>query len=716
LDLFIKSSREKIVLKQHPFASGGEGALFELEAPDKFSHLCAKIYHSNKRTPVKQRKIEYLYQHPPAYDVPYAQGTQPVIWVKELLVDSNGQIMGFLMPYATGEKLEILCSAKLPRRLSSLWQRFDLKETTAYHLRLKLCFNVAIALRQMHKTASYVLVDLKPDNILVRPNGLVSIVDTDSLEVIEQGRCIFAATVATPEYTPPEYYRGVKPGEVLIEDTWDRFSLAVILYKLLFGIHPFAATAKPPFDHYNSLGDKIKEGLFVHDPNKKSMFKVVPPPHRKFYQIDATLQKLFVRAFSEGHQDAYKRPTAAQWCQALQDNPYLITNRALNIGRKEELVLSTQQYFEQNLQKLLERKKLLYQAAGHKNQYEKIRFAALVKQQYSSIFKWYMIKLLGYLKVTGTIVGTVLLFSFLFGGFDILIGLLKLFYFIPLDTIFSFIGFCGVIAFLIFPFLKAFFEYYSKKKSSITSIVESLKNKNRSVRLKAIESIKFKLIKKRTALEESMHRFKHELEVWSVIKEKRDTKYKISNQPLIKNSIDKFSIELTQLREGLKQQDKQTEQLINEEAIALLKCRDTQLEWLESHEVYGSINGETIAQKIISIASSNLFSADEKALHKSTLQIQKKQFETAVQAIREQFESKHAAIEQINHTKKIKIDALLGQSTHSKGLQHLIDRTLVDDSYKKLLIKIIKLQVHLSHNEDELGQINQDLQDLKKLS
>ena len=713
MDLFIKSSQEQIFLEQHPFASGGEGALFKVTKPGKFKQLCAKLYHSNKRTLIKQQKIDYLYQHPPVYDLPYVQEIEPVIWVKELLVDANGQIMGFLMPYATGEKLEILCSAKLQRRLSSLWQRFDLKETTANHLRLKLCFNVATALRQMHKTASYVLVDLKPDNILVRPNGLVSIVDTDSLEVIEQGRCIFAATVATPEYTPPEYYRGVKPGEVLIKDSWDRFSLAVIFYKLLFGIHPFAATANPPYDQYNSLGDKIKEGLFVHDPDKKSMFKVVPPPHRKFHQIDARLQKLFIRAFSEGHLDEDKRPTAAEWCQALQDNPYLITNRVLNIGQTDDSMLSTRHYFEQNLQKVLERKKLLYQAVGHKNQDEKYRFEAHVKQQYRSIFKWSSIKLLGYLKVTGILTGTAFLFSLFFGGFDIFLGLLKLFYLIPLVTVYSFIGFYGVIAFLIFPFLKAVYEYYSKKKSSIPSIVESLKNKNRSVRSKAIESIKFNLIKKRTALKESMHSFKHELEVWSVIKEKRDAKYKISNQPLIKKSIDKFSIELKQLREGFKQQEKQIEQLINEEAIALKKCQNEQLEWLENHAVYGSISGETIAQKMILIASSDLFSAEEKAAHKTMLQTQQKQYDAQLLTTRQEFDIKHDAVQAVHRTNKIKIESLLGQSSHSKGLQQLINKNLVDDSYKKLLIKIKKLQGQLSENEDELDQINQDLQDLK---
>ncbi len=98
-----------------------------------------------------------------------------------------------------------------------------------------MCFNLSAALSQIHSYGSYVLVDIKPDNIMIRPDGLISIIDMDSTEVIANGRLIFPAQVATPEYTPPEYGKSIRNIEKdIIGETWDRFGIAVIFYRILF--------------------------------------------------------------------------------------------------------------------------------------------------------------------------------------------------------------------------------------------------------------------------------------------------------------------------------------------------------------------------------------------------------------------------------------------------------------------------------------------------
>ena len=478
MEFFIKSTNEKLLFEQPSFASGGEGALFRVLQPEHLQHLRAKLYHKNKRTSQKQEKIDYLYQHPLSYDTPFDQGDEPVIWIKRPILDRYADIVGFLKPFAFGEKLEILCTAKLPRRLSGDWKRFVPHKEGANLLRLKVCYNVASALRQLHLSGQFVLVDLKPDNFVVNVNGLVSIVDTDSVEVIEDGRCLYAATVATPEYTPPEYYRGIKPGKVCIENSWDRFSLAVILYKILLGVNPFAATSHLPYDQCNSLGDKIKMGLFVHHPDKKKCFKVVPTPPLDFFKLGDNIQQLFMRAFATGHLYPNKRPTAAEWCQAIQDHPFLITNRSPKSIRLEKVGFNRHHFFEQNLQKLLIQKNLVFQAIEKEDVKPSNDFWAVVQQEYSITFNYALGKLISYFKITGSIVGFLLLMG-LFSGLEYFKHTTYFFYLLPFEIIYFWTGFYGFVFLISLPVLLAIKNYLFKKNQSIHSRIKALQKKIR---------------------------------------------------------------------------------------------------------------------------------------------------------------------------------------------------------------------------------------------
>lgn len=308
---YLQKNKVKIKLQTKPFASGGEGELYQI-VDKKYQHYVAKLYHPSKRTAEREKKINYLLQNPPIA----LEETTALIWVVDVLYDEKDNFMGFMMPMVKGEKLEILCLGKVSKRLPSVWQRFDFRNKDAQNYRLRLCFNLAVAIYQVHRTNSYVLVDLKPDNIIIQPDGLLSIVDMDSVEVMdEDGDVIFSAPVATPEYTPPEYYTSDKKLD-MVSMSWDRFGMAVIFYKLLFGIHPFAASAKAPYHNLVSLHQKIEQGLFAHHPNTE-LLQVVPPPHRQFSNLSPALQSLFIDCFVAGHEYPDARPDAQTWCLAL---------------------------------------------------------------------------------------------------------------------------------------------------------------------------------------------------------------------------------------------------------------------------------------------------------------------------------------------------------------------------------------------------------------
>lgn len=304
---------EILRLALQPFAKGGEGLLYRVVAPEHYISFVAKIYHLDKRTLQRYHKLRYLMLNPPVFE--QEEQASLISWPTALL-EKQQRFIGFLMPFAKGELLEILATAQLPKSLPKKWQRFKLGTTGALKLRQKVCFNVAVALYHIHKTGHYVMVDLKPDNILIQENGLISLVDMDSVEIVDGNQVLFPAAMATPEFAPPEFHT-LKRTTKGIAISWDRFSMAVIFYKILLGIHPFAATSKGRFDEAVSLGEKLRYGLYVHNPPCQPYLKIIPRLHEAFSKLPIVVQSLFNLCFIEGIEKPSFRPNAEEWCLAL---------------------------------------------------------------------------------------------------------------------------------------------------------------------------------------------------------------------------------------------------------------------------------------------------------------------------------------------------------------------------------------------------------------
>lgn len=310
---YAKTTKDKVQLQEKPFASGGEGSLHRIKSPSHWRGLVAKIYHRPKRTKEREEKIDLLIKHPPEE---LRAGQWPTfVWPRDILLTQDGRFLGFVMPFVQGKKLELLCLPKLPKKLNASWQRLALGQKNSRELRLRIAFNLSLAIYRLHQTDRYVLVDLKPENVVLQSNGQLALVDMDSIQLKENGELKFMAPVATPEYSAPEYYKQDKPKS--FAPSWDNFALAVILYKLLLGIHPYAASAASPNEQLVSLHQKIEAGLFVHHSEAQRLFKIIPPPHQGFLQFSDALQSLFIRSFVDGHNLPELRPLAEEWCWAL---------------------------------------------------------------------------------------------------------------------------------------------------------------------------------------------------------------------------------------------------------------------------------------------------------------------------------------------------------------------------------------------------------------
>lgn len=310
------SSKQKIEIKDKPLGKGGEGAVHNIVSPSSLKNLCVKLYSEKYRTDEKRKKIEFMIQNkPPPHKLNHAVYT--LCWSEQIVFDDKGRFVGFILPLAwqNSIKLYSLCVSDKNNPTPAWLAKFARNTSQGIKLRLKLIVNIAAAIHSIHSLNKYVFVDMKPENILVTEDAKVSIIDLDSLQIAENKNVQFYAHVATPEYSPPE---ALNPKNNYIPIDWDRFSLGIIFYKLLFGIHPFTATFKGCYEKITVPKEAIEKGLFVNG-YKWRYVAVLPPPHQNFKKIDKRLQYLFILAFDNGLHYPKLRPSAEMWGRTIFD-------------------------------------------------------------------------------------------------------------------------------------------------------------------------------------------------------------------------------------------------------------------------------------------------------------------------------------------------------------------------------------------------------------
>jgi hypothetical protein len=291
-----RSTMEALALDHAPeLGAGGEARVMSIPGDDS---LVAKLYH--EPTLAKARKVALMMADEPALDASAAA----LAWPRDLLLEAGGGFAGFLMERAEGPRVFELYNPSTRRHAAP---RSD------YALLHRVGANVAAAFEALH-ARGYVIGDVNESNVLVRPGGAVTLVDTDSMQVPDRANeTVLRSRVGKPEFTPPEL-QGRSFGDFDRSPEHDRFGLAVLLFLLLMeGTHPFAGrmadgSETPPVE------ERIRRGLFPH-----GMHREIHPP-KLAPDIDLLhpgLRSLFVRAFVDGHRDPAARPTAAEWRAAL---------------------------------------------------------------------------------------------------------------------------------------------------------------------------------------------------------------------------------------------------------------------------------------------------------------------------------------------------------------------------------------------------------------
>lgn len=306
----ISSKLGRLDLADKPFASGGAGEVYQ--ATDANGDVyCIKIFTNQK--PGDIEKLRHMADNPPAKLVkPWGAVCWPLDVVTRTVA---GKPVGYVMPMALPGSVElsnltnIRWPGKQPPRLAA---KLDRTSQAGLKKRMLVACNLCAAVSMIHKMGC-VFVDLKPQNILVSPEGLVSVVDLDSLQVVS-GQALFRGPLGSPEYMPSESYKMDFAHGPKIEPSWDLFSLAVIIYEILLGIHPFTATPDPSILGCETIEDAIRFKMYVHGKNRANL-QVVPAPHSAIREIHADLASLFIKAFEST--SPARRPTAREWGEAL---------------------------------------------------------------------------------------------------------------------------------------------------------------------------------------------------------------------------------------------------------------------------------------------------------------------------------------------------------------------------------------------------------------
>jgi serine/threonine protein kinase len=295
--LYRNSNRQAIKLVKE-IANSGEGRVYKTD----LNGYLAKIYHQQDWKRVEKLKV--MLANPPA-DPMAAHNHKSIAFPADLLQDRYGNVLGFLMPYIQNNfDLYTVCNAKLRKKKAPDFNWMYLHVTAE---------RITLVIQKIH-AQHYVLGDIKLQNILVNNKALVTIIDTDSFQVIDsKKRELYPCQVGSEGFTPPELF-GQDFAKTTQTEIHDRFRLGVLIHYLLFGCHPF--TGK-----WHGAGDSpdpnelVRRGLWYGGRSSSI------GPSRYTIPLDVVhpaLKQCFLRCFNDGHSNPHLRPTPQEWLKALQ--------------------------------------------------------------------------------------------------------------------------------------------------------------------------------------------------------------------------------------------------------------------------------------------------------------------------------------------------------------------------------------------------------------
>ena len=274
---------------------GGEASVFAIEGNDS---IVAKIYNDSHK--IDNKKLKKLEKMCTLFDDSIAKY---YAWPQRIIY-SNNRAVGFLM-----ENINLSNSNQNPSEYIKFvnfytWKyRRKLFPNAEYKFVVHAATNIAIAIYTLHEK-DIVIGDINESNVFVNNiDTTIKLIDCDSYQIED-----FLCDVGTLNYTAPELpnkLRGVRRTK-----NNDYFALAVMIFQILVGIHPYFGLGNT---HNDNLRLSITEGLYCYGKDAES--KSISPqyPFSETYNaLSEEIKNLFEQAFTSTN-----RPTAKDWIDAL---------------------------------------------------------------------------------------------------------------------------------------------------------------------------------------------------------------------------------------------------------------------------------------------------------------------------------------------------------------------------------------------------------------
>jgi hypothetical protein len=292
----------EITLEGPALSRAAEASVYA--APD-CPGLAARIYHNP--TAEHAGKLAAMLAAPPV--VRAGDGHVAVAWPVARLLEAGAErrVAGYLMPRI--EQAPLLWEVSNPPARLRVFPQFH------YGNLLRTARNLAAVVATLHQSG-YVLGDLNESNVVVTPQGLVTLTDADVFQVRAGGR-LYRCPAGRPEYAPPEL-QGVRAAEAERRPEHDAFALAVLIFRLLMqGAHPFEA-AGPEGGGLDSIPARIAAGYWPYAWERPGPHLPSPlsPP---WSVLPPAVQELLRCCFEDARGNPGLRPGAARWRQALEE-------------------------------------------------------------------------------------------------------------------------------------------------------------------------------------------------------------------------------------------------------------------------------------------------------------------------------------------------------------------------------------------------------------
>lgn len=296
--------------------AGGEGRVFKISG----QNLVGKIY--KKVEPEVEKKIRYMVQHPIA-DLRDSSGKVilALAWPRDILCDDEGNFIGYTMPFIRNgvEICTVARGCDMPKA-KTMFPNYD------WMFNLQVAINLSKAVAYLH-SKNCIVGDLNCKNIMVSPDGLITMLDNDSFDMVDAVSGVhFRCCAGTQDYLAPELQgRNLRSPSAVFSVHSDNFALAIHIFQLLMNnYHPFTGKNLVVIENSTSVNQRLDHLVngkcpFIH--NYSDLTVPIGAPYLN-EMVTPQLVKDFYRTFDYNAGNISERmklrTTAAQWVTDLQ--------------------------------------------------------------------------------------------------------------------------------------------------------------------------------------------------------------------------------------------------------------------------------------------------------------------------------------------------------------------------------------------------------------